>query len=173
MASKEQIGRHCPYCNAIITYDEYFCRACHKRLEDQQDLTAPSTTRAETYVVSVRNPFFAGILSAISPGLGQLYNGDTLKGIVIVAGFIAVSFGIAGAEYRTPLFYGIWITALIEAFWSARRINHYARPFGGTSYLLYALLAVYGMILGLYLYTGQPDLVYLARIFPPVALLTV
>ena len=157
MAGREQIGRHCPYCNAIITYDEYFCRACHKRLEDQQDLTVPSTPRAETCVISVRNPIFAGILSAISPGLGQFYNGDTLKGVAIVAAFITVSFGIAGAEYRTPLFYGIWVIAIIEGFWSARRINQYARPFGRTSYLLYALLVIYGMIIGLYLYTGQPD----------------
>ena len=36
MAGKEQIGRKCPYCGSMITYDEYFCRACHKRLGDQQ-----------------------------------------------------------------------------------------------------------------------------------------
>ena len=90
--SREQIGRHCPYCGAIITVDEYFCRACHKRLHDQQDFSAPSTLKPETLAVSVRNPFITGLLSLISPGLGQFYNGDTLKGLAIFTGFIAVSF---------------------------------------------------------------------------------
>ena len=69
--SKEQIGRNCPYCGAIITYDEFFCRACHKRLYDQQDFSAPSTVKPETFVVPMRNPFIAGGLSLLSPGLGQ------------------------------------------------------------------------------------------------------
>lgn len=171
MAGREQIGRHCPYCGAIITYDEFFCRACHKRLEDQQDLTVPSVAgRAETYVVSVRNPFLAAILAIISPGLGQFYNGETLKGICIFLAFMAVSFDIVTVPYRQAVFIGIWIAGIAEAFWSARRINHFSRSFSGTSYLLYAMLAVYALIVGLFLYTGQPDVAYLARLFPPVAL---
>jgi hypothetical protein len=169
--SREQIGRHCPYCGAIITYDEFFCRACHKRLTDQQDFDAPSTVKPETLIISIRSPFIAGGLSLISPGLGQFYNGDTLKGLAFVAGFIAVSFGIIGPEYRTLLFFGIWIAGIIEAIWSTRRISHYERPFTGTSYLLYALLAVYALIVVLHLWTGQPDTAYLAKIFPPVVLL--
>jgi TM2 domain-containing membrane protein YozV len=168
--SKEQIGRNCPYCGAIITYDEFFCRACHKRLYDQQDFSAPSTVKPETYVVSVRSPFIAGALSLISPGLGQFYNGDTLKGLAFFAGFIAVSFGIIGLQYRTLLFFGIWVAGIIEAIWSTRRISHYERPFSGTSYLLYALLAVFALIVALHLNTGQPDTAYLAKLFPPVIL---
>jgi FtsH-binding integral membrane protein len=170
--SKEQIGRNCPYCGAIITYDEFFCRACHKRLYDQQDFDAPSTVKPETYVVAATNPFIAGVLSVISPGLGQFSNGDTLKGIAFFAGFIAVSFGIVGMEYRTPLFFGIWVAGIIEAVWSARRINHFERAYSGTSYFLYTLLAIFALIVGLHLYTGQPDTVYLAKLIPPVVLLT-
>lgn len=170
MGKKEQIARNCPFCGAIITYDEYFCRACHKRLPDQQNLDAPSTIRPETYIVSGRNPFIAGALSLISPGLGQFYNGDTLKGLAFFAGFIAVSFGIIGMEYRTPLFFGIWIAGIIEAVWATRRISHYERPFNGTSYFLYALLALFALIGALHLLTGQPDTTYLAKIFPPVVL---
>jgi hypothetical protein len=170
--SKEQIGRNCPYCGAIITYDEFFCRACHKRLYDQQDFDAPSTVKAETFIVTERNPFIAGALSLISPGLGQFYNGDTLKGLAFFAGFIAVSFEMIGQQYRTPLYFGIWIAGIIEAIWSTRRISHYERPFFGTSYLLYLLLTLFVLIVGLHLYTGQPDTAYLAKLIPPVVLWT-
>jgi TM2 domain-containing membrane protein YozV len=171
-SSKEQIGRHCPYCGAMITYDEFFCRACHKRLTDQQDFDAPSTVKPETVVVAVRNPFIAGALSLVSPGLGQFYNGDTVKGLAFFAGFVTVSFGIIGQDYRTPLFFGIWVASIFEAIWSTRRISHFERPFSGTSYFLYALLAVFALIVGLHFYTGQPDTAYFAKLFPPVVLWT-
>ena len=103
-------------------------------------------------------------------GLGQFYNGETLKGICIFLAFMAVSFDIVIVPYRQAVFFGIWIAGIAEAFWSARRINHFSRSFSGTSYLLYAMLAVYALIVGLFLYTGQPDVAYLARLFPPVAL---
>ena len=170
--SKEQIGRNCPYCGAIITYDEFFCRACHKRLTDQQDFDAPSPVKAEIFVVSERNPFIAGALSLASPGLGQFYNGDTLKGLAFFTGFILVSFGIAGPAFRTPLFFGIWVAGIVEAIWSTRRISHFERPFSGTSYLLYLLLAIFALIIALHLFTGQPDTTYLAKLFPPVILWT-
>ena len=170
--SKEQIGRHCPYCGAMITYDEFFCRACHKRLTDQQDFDAPSTERPETIVVAVRNPFIAGALALLSPGLGQFYNGDTLKGLVFLLAFVAVSFDIAGIGFRTPLFFGIWVAGIIEALWTTRRISHFQHAFSGTSWLLYGLLAIYALIVGLHLSTGQPDTAYLAKLFPPVVLLT-
>ena len=170
MGSKEQIARNCPFCGAIITYDEYFCRACHKRLPDQQTLDAPSTIKPETYIVSGRNPFIAGALSLISPGLGQFYNGDTLKGLAFFAGFIAVSFGMILPEYRTLLFFGIWIAGILEAIWTTRRISHYEHSFTRASYLLYVMLVLYILIVTLHLFSGQPDTAYLAKIFPPVVL---
>jgi TM2 domain-containing membrane protein YozV len=170
MGSKEQIGRNCPYCGAVIIVDEYFCRACHKRLHDQQDFSAPSTVKPVTLIVGIRNPFVAGGLSLICPGLGQFYNGDTLKGLAFFIGFIFVSFGIAGLDYRTLLFFGIWVAGIIEAVWSTRRINNYERAFSGTSYLLFALLALFTLIIALHLYTGQPDIQYLAKLFPAAGL---
>ncbi len=172
MAGREEIGRHCPYCGAIISYDEFFCRACHKRIEDQQGLDAPSTARPEVRVVAIRNPAVAALLSFAAPGLGQLYNGQTLKGIAVIAIFIAVSFGMIAAEFRAPLFFAIWAAGIADAFWSARQINHFARSFTRASRLLYILLAIYAMIIGLFLYTGQPDEAYLGRLFPPLAIRT-
>jgi hypothetical protein len=169
--AKEQIGRHCPFCGAIIVYDEYFCRACHKRLLDQQDFDAPSTVKPETYVVAGRWIWLTAILAAAGTGLGQFYNGDTLKGLAFFIGFILVSFGIVGSEYRTLLFFGIWIAAMIEAVYSSWSINQVRRFFNGTSYFLYAVVFILAGIVALYLYTGQPDMDYLKKIFPVLNIL--
>lgn len=171
MGSKEQIGRNCPYCGAIVTVDEYFCRACHKRLLDQQDFSAPSTLKAETFVVAVRNPYVAGILSFVSPGLGQFYNAETLKGFVFFLAFIVVSFDMIAWDILTTFhavfFFGIWILGIIDAFYSAWQISHFVKPCTtGASFPLYILLALYAFIVVLHLYTGQPDIQYLAKLFP-------
>ena len=174
MGSREQIGRNCPYCGAIITYDEFFCRACHKRLHDQQDFNAPSTVKPEAYAVSARNLFIAGILSAISPGPGQFYNGEALKGFLFFLAFIAISFDMIPLSMVTAnhqvFFYGIWVLAIIDALYSARQINHFARLCKGASWFLYPLLALYVLIVALHLCTGQPDVAYLGKLFPPVIL---
>jgi len=167
---KEEIGRHCPYCGAMVSYDEYFCRSCHKRFTDQNDLDAPSTRQPDTYVVSVRRAYASAFFSLIGVGLGQFYNGDTLRGLAFFLGFIAISFTIITVPHQSLLFYGIWLAALAEALWSSRRINRYERPFGGVSYLLYGMLAVFGLIAALPTATGEPDLVYLGRVFPLVHL---
>lgn len=176
MGSKEQIGRNCPYCGAIITYDEFFCRACHKRLHDQQDFSAPSPVKAETFVVAIRNPWIAGLLSAVSPGLGQFYNAETAKGLVFFLAFVVISFDMVTTDLLTAFhavfFFGIWIISLIDAFHSAWQISHFVKPCTtGASGLLYVLLAFYVLIVVLHLWTGQPDTAYLAKFFPPVALL--
>jgi len=53
---------------------------------------------------------------------------------------------------------------------SARRINRYERPFGGVNYLLYAELAVLGLIVVLHVLTGEPDLKYMGKLSPVVSL---
>jgi TM2 domain-containing membrane protein YozV len=175
MGSKEQIGRNCPYCGAVITYDEYFCRACHKRLHDQQDFSAPSPLKAETFVVAIRNPWIAGSLSFISPGLGQFYNAETGKGLAFFIAFLVVSFDMIAPDiltaYHAVFFFGVWLIGIFDAFWSAWQISHFVKPCTtGASYLLYFMLALYMFVVGLHLYTGQPDTAYLAHLFPPVAL---
>jgi TM2 domain-containing membrane protein YozV len=167
---KEEIGRHCPYCGAVVISGEYFCRSCHRKFNDQNELDAPSSHMADTYVVAVRKPYLSALLSAASPGLGQFYNGDTLTGLTFFLAFIAVSFSIVTSHYQTILIYVIWIAALVEALWSASRINRYERAFVGVSYFLYVLLAIYALIVVLHVMTGEPDMAYLARIFPVVHL---
>jgi TM2 domain-containing membrane protein YozV len=169
-SKKEQVGRYCPYCGAMITYDEYFCRACHTRLKYPHDLDAPSSLTPETYVVEIRKTWLSALFSVFAAGTGQFYNGDTLKGLTFFFAFLSVSFGYIETEYRTALYFGIWGAAVVEALWSAQRINHYKRPFAGTSYLLYAMLVFLALIVWLHLYTGLPDMEYLRKFFPVMEL---
>jgi len=167
---RESVGRFCPYCGSIITADEFFCRACHRRLTDQADLDAPVNRNPGTYVVHLRKTYLSAILSCTAVGLGQFYNGDTFRGLAFFLAFMVVSFGNVGQDLHTYLYFGVWIAAVIEALVSTYRINHYARTSSGASYLLWAELAVVILIIALHVSTGLPDLDYLRKVFPAVNL---
>lgn len=164
---KEQIGRHCPFCNAMVTYDEYFCRACHKRLPDQDQLEAPSHHAPETYIVGLNRVYFSALLSIAGVGLGQFYNGDTIKGIIFSLAFLFIAFSdLGGARYHTTLYFGIWIAAACEGIFSSWQINQYRRSYAGKSLLLWAELGFLSLIVLLHFGTGIPDITYLDKFFP-------
>jgi len=129
-----------------------------------------NTDQDEPDETTDRKPWVSALLSATAAGLGQLYNGDTLTGLAFFLSYIAVSFTIVPTHYQVVLLSVIWIAALAEALWSASRINRGERPFAGVSYLLYALLAMLGLIVILHVLTGEPDMTYLGRVFPVVYL---
>jgi signal peptidase I len=77
-----------------------------------------------------RIPVIAAILSFLTPGLGQLYNGQILKGICffLTLFLIPIILSLAGLQFQ---FYGlvvillfsicIWLFIIGEAFFSAKR----------------------------------------------------
>jgi hypothetical protein len=168
MASKEQIGRKCPYCGAMFTYDEYFCRACHRRFTDQNELDAPSSHKADTFIVDLPKIWVSAILSVIGVGLAQFYNGDTLKGSAFFIAFLITSFGYFATPYHTQIFLGIWALATIEALYSTWRISRCERSYDRASYLLYAELCLLGLVALLHVLTGEPDIQYMAKLFPAI-----
>ena len=70
----------------------------------------------------------AGILSAIFPGIGQIYNGQYVKGIL----FLAIFTGLitmqphAGQPFQALMLAGFYIFQIIEAVQSAKEINRLA-----------------------------------------------
>jgi hypothetical protein len=70
----------------------------------------------------------AGILSAIFPGIGQIYNGQYVKGVL----FLAVFTGLitmqhhAGQPFQALMLAGFYIFQIIEAAQSAREVNRLA-----------------------------------------------
>ena len=64
----------------------------------------------------VRNPGLAAVLSLLIPGVGQIYNGDFLRGIfwlIVTPGLWLGSGGTLG-----------WIFHIVAAFTAHRRARH-------------------------------------------------
>ena len=70
----------------------------------------------------MRNPIIAAILSLIVAGLGQIYNGQILKGVLfIVAQIINGALLYVGIGFITMPLVGLW--AVIDAYLVAKRSN--------------------------------------------------
>ncbi len=97
------------------------------------------TTRAKS--------FLALLLSALLPGLGQIYNHEQKKGWVILACCAVLGF----AAYRLSGFNAvsvalalllIWLSAMVDAYKVARSAGHAAEFYYAKSYVVAMLLLV-------------------------------
>lgn len=71
-----------------------------------------------------KNPVLAAILSLIIVGVGQIYNGETAKGIIIIVVQIILSALIVPTAGITFLvFLVVWFWAIYDAYKVAKRIN--------------------------------------------------
>jgi TM2 domain-containing membrane protein YozV len=69
-----------------------------------------------------KEPLLALILSFFLPGLGQIYNGDTNNGIILMIASIA-SLLLTSLCIGFFFFIGIWVYAMYDAYTKAERIN--------------------------------------------------
>ncbi len=71
-----------------------------------------------------KNPLAALALSIIVPGLGQLYNSERAKGLVILASFVALGAIVYGSNsYRISAGLAllvVWMTAFVDAYKTAK-----------------------------------------------------
>lgn len=102
----------CRDCGAVIDADAEICPECGVR---QRDPPQSAVDRTLEDVAEGGNPFVAGALSALVPGLGQLYNRELRRGIAfLVAGVVAgfsVIFVVGIVLY--PL---VWVYAIYDAY---------------------------------------------------------
>jgi len=72
--------------------------------------------------IQIKSPIFALFLSAIFPGIGQLYNGDAGAGILyIILALISIPLCLIIIGYFTYII--VWIIAVITAYTGAQRVN--------------------------------------------------
>ncbi|WP_170008321.1 DUF5683 domain-containing protein [Bacillus fonticola] len=71
----------------------------------------------------MRHPGIAAVLSFFIAGLGQIYNGQIVKGILFI-----VAYAISGllmfvliGFITTPI---LWIWGMVDAYKTAERMNH-------------------------------------------------
>lgn len=106
--------------------DEVFCRNCGEAIHEQAEICPhcgvrnrdPPKSGVDTLVEDLTgggNPFVAAVASAIVPGLGQLYNRQLEKGLVLlVAGFLsALSMAVVVGFVLFPV---VWLYAVYDAY---------------------------------------------------------
>ncbi|HVC90006.1 MAG TPA: hypothetical protein VND66_05215 [Acidobacteriaceae bacterium] len=81
---------------------------------------------------SRKSPLLAALLSAVLCGLGQLYNGRVLRGIILfvlmsivwgIGGFFgALTFGLGMVPFAVVAG-ALWIFGVVDAYAGSRRIN--------------------------------------------------
>ena len=110
----------CRECTRIVQ-GKIFCLRCSDYVGQDEELLAP------------RKPWQAALLSALFPGMGQFYNGQFLKGLLIMLTSIAV----------LPWLYGIY-----DAYRSAEGMNRGEIPRSGSTLSLQAGLLIIVIIVG-------------------------
>lgn len=85
--------------------------------------TGAPGTMADTPVMGEKNPAFAAGLSLLFPGLGQVYNGETGKGVLVLFGVLA------GLLVMLIPGVAVWLFGIYDAWATARRMNAGTVPF--------------------------------------------
>jgi hypothetical protein len=93
------------------------------------------------------NPFLALILSAVVPGLGQIYNQEQKKGWVILACCAVLglaTYGLSGfnAASAALALLLIWLSAIIDAYKVAKSSGQTAEFYYAKAYVVAMLLLV-------------------------------
>ncbi|SEK34810.1 zinc ribbon domain-containing protein [Haloferax larsenii] len=102
----------CRDCGAIIDERAEICPSCGIRQRDPPKSTVDS---ALDDLFEGGNPFVAGLLSAIFPGLGQLYNRELERALAFAVGIIIATFSTL-AFVGFLLVPVVWLFAIYDAY---------------------------------------------------------
>ena len=83
----------------------------------------------EVFLMTQKNPLIALLLSFLFPGVGQIYNGQMMKGIILLVAYFGIIFlafiltfiVIGICLFIVPL--AIWLYAMYDAYVTANKIN--------------------------------------------------
>ncbi len=145
---------YCPYCGGKVTASDTFCRSCRRTFNDPPQENKAGNSSKNTNYYSYRNPKISALFSGIGLGLGQFYNGETGKGLLITAAFLLATYVLTTYTSLNPivLIFSIWALAVFDAYTSAERINNFKKPYRGKSiffWLEIVLLAAVVIIVSL------------------------
>lgn len=109
----------CPQCQTENRADSQFCVNCGKSLSvvvpPDEGIRGPRPPSTARRYAQGKDPILAAILSFILPGIaiGQFYNGDVRKGLVMLVGTLVLSFTVLGSI-------AIWVWSVIDAYQVAK-----------------------------------------------------
>jgi TM2 domain-containing membrane protein YozV len=144
----------CPDCAEEIQADAKVCRYCHYRFDANASGEVESDSGRPTERKSVAG---ATILSLVIGGLGQLYLGETRRGIAYLA-TIGISVVAAVATDTVGPSLIISLIAAIDAYQSAKTYNELGRLQGVTG-PIWAMIAVVATLaaVGIATHDGTSD----------------
>lgn len=108
---------YCPTCGYKLNKNIKTCASCGSTM----DITAKVCAKCGARVVN-KSPFISFVLSLIFPGIGQFYNGQNHKGILLAVGYI-VSWILTLILIGAVLAIIIWIYGMYDAYVSAKALN--------------------------------------------------
>lgn len=106
----------------VASQNTKFCTNCG----DQIDVNAVICPKCGVQIAGTteeKNPILALILSIFFPGIGQFYNGQPKKGIIIIIAAI-ISVALFIIMIGAVLYLIVWVYALYDAYTSAVSINN-------------------------------------------------
>lgn len=133
----------CPFCGAPIDHDGGYCRSCRRTFDGTTEEAPAAPHELDLSKDRWQNPWAAALMSLAGLGLGQFYNGDTVKGLLFFA-------GVAGLLLLLPLYTTVdllapvllfWAAAVADAFLCARKINRLQKKFQKKSILFWPEVA--------------------------------
>lgn len=99
-----------------------FCSTCGKKIHIDAEICPKCGVRA-MHSRGTKNPGVAAVLSVLLPGLGQIYNGDIGRGLIIILIlfplFVLLFFVLIGI----PLFIALYIWSIYDAYKTAENLN--------------------------------------------------
>ncbi len=116
----------CENCGAPISDDATYCEGCGEKTGNPgpaEPSPSPSVPARpvqkakDTPVPQVKNPFIALILSLLITGIGQIYNGQLKKGLLLLVGVIILWVVF------WPIAIIVWLFGMYDAYTTALKIN--------------------------------------------------
>ena len=108
----------CRNCGEVIDARASFCPECGA--DQRSSSTTSSIDSALDDLFRGGNPFVAAVLSALFPGIGQIYNRELEKGVVImILSLLAVASALVLVGF--VIYPIIWIYAIYDAYKVAER----------------------------------------------------
>lgn len=115
----------CPKCGSQVDAAQGFCSKCGTRIASSQAMVSAPGVAPGPQVVMIKaqkNPGVAAVLSFFWSGLGQIYNGEIGKGILLLIVYIVscLLIWVVIGIITTPI---LWIYGMVDAYKTAERLN--------------------------------------------------
>ncbi|HII75869.1 MAG TPA: zinc ribbon domain-containing protein [Methanolinea sp.] len=135
------MAQFCESCGARIKEGDKFCEQCGAIVPGPAGVPQAQGAPGEV-AHPPKNPTLALILSFFFSGLGQIYNGDTLKGVAIYFGTLigALLFIVPGII--------VWIYGVYDAYTTAKKMNEGTVPYKKTNTLFMIGFVVMVLVIG-------------------------